>query len=272
MNVRALEELLFDAFPSENAENWDHVGLSVGDPEAEVGRVMVTLDATAANVREAATRGADVLLTHHPVYLAAPALIAPVPSRAVAQSAAAAFEAARLGVSLIAMHTNLDRAPEARSILPRMLGAEAFGSWEHPDDDAAPGLGALARTGPTTLAALARRCAETFDMQPRVWGDPEAPVEMLATLGGSMGSLGERALAAGVQAIVCGEGGYHVCQDLAARGCGIVLLGHDVSEIPFVELLRLVLARSGMDGERIIIHTEQRQWWTPEERAADEHR
>ena len=33
------------------------------------------------------------------------------------------------------------------------------------------------------------------------------------------------------------EAGYHVCQDLAARGLGIILLGHDASEQPFTKVL-----------------------------------
>lgn len=67
MNVGELEERLLRLFPRTDAENWDHVGLSVGDPDAPVARVVVALDASEENVREAAELGANVLLTHHPV-------------------------------------------------------------------------------------------------------------------------------------------------------------------------------------------------------------
>ena len=34
-----------------------------------------------------------------------------------------------------------------------------------------------------------------------------------------------------------GEAGYHVAQDLALRGLSVILLGHDRSEEPFVDIL-----------------------------------
>ena len=45
MKVCELERTLFDSFPKVDAESWDHVGLSVGDPDSTVGRVLVALDA-----------------------------------------------------------------------------------------------------------------------------------------------------------------------------------------------------------------------------------
>ena len=54
MLVKDLESRLFARFPVSDAEPWDHVGLSVGDPEAEAGRILVTLDATPPCVREGA--------------------------------------------------------------------------------------------------------------------------------------------------------------------------------------------------------------------------
>ena len=273
MLVRDLLQHLFDAFPAAWAESWDHVGLSVGDPNASVRRIMVSLDATEEAVRDAVAAGADVLVCHHPVYLDAPATFAPCAGRAIPQSAAAVYEAARSGVSVISFHTNLDRAPAARCLLPQLLGLTAGPSIEHPQDDSAPGLGALCSvTGELTLFDLACRCREVFAVEPRVWGEPASSLRQVATLGGSLGHLGEDALAAGADAIVCGEAGYHVCQDLAARGCGIVLLGHDVSEFPFVDLLRLTLLETELEESQIVSRAAERPWWTPIERACDEHR
>ncbi|WP_419052347.1 Nif3-like dinuclear metal center hexameric protein, partial [Enorma massiliensis] len=98
MKVCELERSLFESFPKVDAESWDHVGLSVGDPDSTVGRVLVALDATADMVRRAHDGGANVLLAHHPVYIAAPDAFVPR-SGSHPQAAAAVFEAARLGVS-----------------------------------------------------------------------------------------------------------------------------------------------------------------------------
>ena len=66
MIVAELERALLARYPKADAEGWDHVGLSVGDPAAEIAGVACALDATEANVRRAQDAGANVLLTHHP--------------------------------------------------------------------------------------------------------------------------------------------------------------------------------------------------------------
>jgi dinuclear metal center YbgI/SA1388 family protein len=63
--VAALDQL----YPPAWAEPWDAVGLVVGDPDAVVRRVLFAIDPVAAVVAEAADRGADLLVTHHPLYL-----------------------------------------------------------------------------------------------------------------------------------------------------------------------------------------------------------
>ena len=85
---------------------------------------------------------------------------------------------------------------------------------------------------------------------------------IVAFLGGSLGDLGEAALAAGAGAIVCGEAGYHVCQDLCARGCAVILLGHDRSEEPFTEILMDAARRAGVDPGAVRRIDRPRLWWT----------
>lgn len=72
MIVAELERALLARYPKTDAEPWDHVGLSVGDPAVEITGVACALDATEANVLRAQEAGANVLLTHHPVYIKAP--------------------------------------------------------------------------------------------------------------------------------------------------------------------------------------------------------
>ena len=197
MIVAELERALLERYPKADAEGWDHVGLSVGDPAAEITGVACALDATEANVRRAQEAGANVLLTHHPVYIKAPEAFCPSDS-ARPQCSAALFEAARCGVSIISLHTNLDRSHEARTCLSELLGAAPVSSLEHVDDPEATGLGALATlNAPCTLRDLATRAATAFGSDPRVWGDADHPCRTVAILGGSLGDFGELAIAAG---------------------------------------------------------------------------
>ena len=51
------------------AEGWDAVGLVCGDPAEEVRRVLFAIDPVAAVVDELVESGADLLVTHHPLFL-----------------------------------------------------------------------------------------------------------------------------------------------------------------------------------------------------------
>lgn len=252
---------LFKLFPADSAEPWDHVGLSVGRPDDEVRGVTVALDASELNVRRAVANGSNVLLTHHPVYIKAPQSFVPA-SPAHPSSSAAVFAAIECGVSIISLHTNLDRSREVQQLLPSMVGLKAGSSLEFASSPEVLGLGSLADASYNlTLGQLASRCSDAFGCDPRVWGESSRSLGRVAFLGGSMGDFGELALACGADAIITGEGGYHVCQDLLARGCGVILLGHDRSEEPFVDILVDALARVGFSGSIATIKNPQ-QWWT----------
>lgn len=262
MIVSELERALLARYPKTDAEPWDHVGLSVGDPAAEITGVVCALDATEANVRRAQEAGANVLLTHHPIYIKAPEAFCPADATRP-QCSAALYEAARCGVSIISLHTNLDRSLETRTCLSELLGAEPVSSLEHVNDPKATGLGVLAiLDDPCSLRDLATRAATAFGSDPRVWGEADRPCRTVAILGGSLGDFGELAIAAGADVVVTGEAGYHVAQDLALRGLPTILLGHDRSEEPFVDILMNSAVDAGVDPRHAIKILNPCQWWT----------
>ena len=262
MLVQDLCDRLLAAFPPEDAESWDHVGLSVGDSAAEVNGIACALDATLDNLHATRELGANVLLTHHPVYISAPDAFTPAePLRPM--SGAVVYEAARTGVSIISLHTNLDRSVAARRALLALVHLTPASSLEHPDDPERTGLGALCDLpAPRALSDFAAELAMTFSTEPRVWGNGTAGLTRIAFLGGSLGSFGELAIKAGAQAVVCGEAGYHVAQDLMLRGCAVILLGHDRSEEPFTGVLAQSARNAGVDANIVHIIPGPHQWWT----------
>lgn len=86
------------------AEDYDNPGILAGEPEREVSSAALTLDITAEAAKEAAKAGAQLVISHHPVIFH--------PLRAVLASGVSApvWQLARLGLSAICMHTNLDAA------------------------------------------------------------------------------------------------------------------------------------------------------------------
>ncbi len=91
--------------PRRLAESWDNVGLLAGDPQADVSRVLATLDVTAAHLDEAGRCGAELLVAFHPL------IFKPL-ARIVAGEAAGGLVQRVLVEqrSVVVTHTALDQA------------------------------------------------------------------------------------------------------------------------------------------------------------------
>jgi dinuclear metal center YbgI/SA1388 family protein len=101
-----IASLLERRYPSAWAVAGDRVGLEVGDPRQTVAAVLVALEVTPAVIHEARQRGAQLLLTHHPL------LYQPLKDlREDRPGGRLVADLVRAGLALISCHTNLDIAP-----------------------------------------------------------------------------------------------------------------------------------------------------------------
>ena len=143
---------------------------SLRDPSSTITGVTCALDATLDNVRSAHKLGSNVLLTHHPVYIKAPDAFKPAESL-TPSSSSVVYEAARLGVSVISMHTNLDRSAAARTLLPELMDFTASSSLEFMQQPDLLGLGAVADIAETNLASSihSRVCGANRPIASQEW-------------------------------------------------------------------------------------------------------
>ena len=89
--------------PRALAESWDNVGLLLGDPRAEVERVMTCLTVTATTASEAIERRAGAIVSHHPVLFKATKTL-----RADSLDSGFVYRLARAGVAVLSPHTSFD--------------------------------------------------------------------------------------------------------------------------------------------------------------------
>lgn len=114
MKINDIIEYTKALAPYETAEDWDNVGLLVGDGDREVSRVLIALDITPAVVEEARAIGAQLIVSHHPVIFDPLRVL--VPDDAV-------YLLAKYDIAALCLHTNLDRAEEGVNVqLGRALG------------------------------------------------------------------------------------------------------------------------------------------------------
>ena len=129
--VAVLDELYDPAW----AEEWDAVGLVVGDPQDPVRRVLLAVDPVIAVIDEAARWGADLIVTHHPLLLRGVHSVATTSIKGRAVTALV-----RGGIALHVSHTNADVArPGVSDALATALGLQEL----RPLRSAGPGPGEL---------------------------------------------------------------------------------------------------------------------------------
>ncbi len=118
--VREIALALEEWAPPASKFDYDNVGLQVGHSDRQVQNVLVAFDLTSAVIDEAETRGAELIVTHHPLFFKAQ-------KRLVGDDliGALALRLAEKGTAYYAIHTNLDVAHGGVSFgLAEKLGLE----------------------------------------------------------------------------------------------------------------------------------------------------
>lgn len=267
LTVGGLEQALLKKYPAADAEPWDRTGISVGDPTKQIDCVAVALDATVEAVREARRIGANVLVTHHPVFLDPPTAFRPADS-VIESDGAVVWAAIRDGVSIMSFHTALDASQDASRLLPGMLNLTFKSILDPLECSKRKGYGQVcavqAGDTPLSLGQFAARCTSVFGRQPRVWGDFSREISSVVTCTGSAGDLAEKCVRASVDCLVCGEVKYHDALAASQAGLAIIDLGHDTSELPLTAVLVAAIEGAGVPKEKVTIIDQGSNWAYPE--------
>ena len=102
MKVKDIAAAIERIVPLELAQDWDNVGLLVGDANRKVKRVLLTIDVTAAVVAEAKKLKTDLIVSYHPIiWDGLKKVTVDGPSGPV-------YELIREGISVFSIHTSLD--------------------------------------------------------------------------------------------------------------------------------------------------------------------
>lgn len=272
-SVGSVTGILEESFPLCWAEDWDRVGLVLGERTAEVTRVLLAVDPTVSVAREAVDRGAQLLITHHPLLLRGASFLP-----ADQGKGAVVTDLLRAGAALWCGHTNVDRstrgtvgawirALDLREARPLAPGRE--------DDDGAYGsalfgLGAIGTLPtPTTVGALASSVAGIVPTTARGilhTGDTGREVRTVAVCPGAGDTFLEAAVAAGVDAYITSDLRHHpALEHLEAAADhlavpALVDVPHAASEALWLPLARELLAETVPDLEVLISEHTTDPW------------
>ncbi len=221
-------------YPPHTAAAFDRVGLVVGEPHAEVRRVLLAVDCVPETVNEAIDLGVQLMIVHHPLLLRGVHSVA-----ATSYKGIAVHRLIRSGIALHVAHTNADVAQPGVSdalagrlgltdvtpLLPDQINPVRVGRLPHPMSVAELAEHVAARL-PTTATGV------------RASGPPDRIVSSLAVTGGAGDAFLRDVARTGVDAFLTADLRHHPASEHLADG-GPVLLdaAHWATERPWLDEL-----------------------------------
>jgi dinuclear metal center YbgI/SA1388 family protein len=251
--VRDVMAAMEARYPAALADEWDAVGLTCGDPDASVQRILLAVDPVMDVVDEALMLQADMIVTHHPLLLRGVHSVAPVTHKGSVLHTLITH-----GIALLSAHTNADHAdPGVSDALASALGVVDVRPIRASVANPAVGAGRIGRLAePTTLGAFADTIASALPSTAggvRVAGDPDAPILRVALCGGAGDFLLGRDLD-GADVYVTSDLRHHRAQEfLADGGCALIDVPHWAAEWTWLPALAEAL-RSDLSGTTVEVH------------------
>ncbi|MDR1736162.1 MAG: Nif3-like dinuclear metal center hexameric protein [Oscillospiraceae bacterium] len=232
--------------PTELAASWDKVGFLTGRRGADVSKLLCALDITAEVIAEAAEWGAQMILSHHPLFFTLETV-----TDATAEGELL-LTLAENGIAAVCMHTNLDAASGGvNDALALRLGLENIAPFCR---DGCGRSGTL--SVPEGVSEFASRCKKALKSGVVRFYDAGRPVKRVCVASGSGFAEFPEALESGADTFVSGD--IKMSGFLAARHHKINLLdcGHYATEVTVFDTLIPALA-ARMPGVEIRLSERQ---------------
>lgn len=203
-------------------QEYDNIGLILGDESREVTRVLCCLDVTMAVIDEAIETGAQLIVAHHPM------IFYPIQNvNANTVVGKKLLKAAEHGIAVYAAHTNLDFVRDGiNDYVAQLLGLHNVTSLL-PYIDEETGYGRVGDLPNSMYSSVLKGEVETVfkDAYVRTVGEPYTQVKRVAIINGGSGGdtkYVDMAMRAGADCLITADVKHHVA--VYALECGITLI------------------------------------------------
>lgn len=238
MTIANILEHLQSIVPLALAQEWDNVGLLIGEPQRQVNGILISLDASANAVDYALQHGYDLILSHHPlIFRPLQSITNPVILKMI-----------ETRIALISMHTNFDAAwGGVNHALAEALDLEVLQSL---GDEAAGDIGLLCKYDtPQSLSGIALDVKAKLQVPAvKLWTAAQSMqkrITRIAICGGAGASVLPQAQAQ-AELLITGDISYHSFLDSAIP---ILDAGHFYTEYPALKNLQTMLQYTGIKNE-----------------------
>ncbi len=232
--------------PQSLAEDFDNVGLLLGDCEAEVKKVLLCLDADEFTATEASMKGADMIISHHPL------IFHPLKDLCFSKSAGRCMKTLiKSDIAVYSAHTNMDIAEGglndlvAKKLSLKVVSDIAFGEKERT-------CGRICEAD-MALGELIKRVKECYNLPyVRYAGDEDKKIKTVAICSGSGRGLTDDAIKRGADLYITGDLTYSDIRNLSENGVSYIEVGHYDSEISVTEIFKSIIEKAFPEIEILI--------------------
>jgi len=218
--------------PKRFASDWDNIGLMVGSPDANIKKILVTLDGDDAAIDKAIETGSNLIITHHPLIFNQ---IKNVTTNDL--TGRRIIKLVQNNISVYSMHTNFDVKGGMAQLAADMIGMKDGEVLE--DICEGEGIGRIGTFGELlTVRQWADKIKDLFGLpNVCVFGDLERIVSRVAISPGSGKDYVQIAIEKGAQLFISGDINHHSGIDANAQGLEMIDAGHYGLEHIFIKFI-----------------------------------
>ena len=206
-------------------EDYDNVGIMIGDFNQDVKRVLLALDCTNDVIDEAIENKCDMIITHHPLLFRRPKNI--VRGDILGDKI---FKLIKEDITLYACHTNLDSARDGiNETIVNMLGFTSDEIIESHDDNNYKdcGIGRIVRLEESlNLTEIIEKIKNNLNINNLRVARGKETIKTIAIINGSGQDFFNEARILGADCIITGDTTYHFVSDYKEMGISIIDAGH----------------------------------------------
>ncbi len=224
--------------PSYLKEDFDNVGLMVGDRNKSVNKVLLALDCTLKVIEEAKREKVDLIITHHPLIFRKPSNIT-----TDTLQGKKIIELIKNDISLYSSHTNLDSAENGlNNTIVSILGFNDSAILEKNKNANSAGLGRIVNLDKEIkLENLIDQVKTKLNISNLRVVKGNDKVSKIAIINGSGQDFIGKAMQLGVDTVITGDTTYHFASDYKEMGINILDVGHFSSEqIVFFNVMKQI--------------------------------
>ncbi|MGL4989768.1 MAG: Nif3-like dinuclear metal center hexameric protein [Sarcina sp.] len=230
MKIEKFIEIAEKIAPPSLKEDFDNVGLMVGNKLSDVKKILLALDCTNDVIEEAKELGVNLIYTHHPLIFKKPSSI--TTDTLLGKKIITLIQN---DISVYSAHTNLDSVKDGiNDTIVHMLGFKSYQIIDKNKFDENAGIGRMVSLdSPIYLRDIIEKCKLVFNIDRlRYVGNLDKKIETIAIVNGSGQSYFEVAYKNGADLVITGDTTYHFVSDYEELGISILDIGHFKSEWP----------------------------------------